>query len=467
MSLAVINATLPDGSTVALRAVDGVIRALGTDVQPEPGDEVVDAGGDVLIAGLVNGHTHAGMTLFRGYGSDLPLMDWLEQKIWPAEARLTDDDVYWGTRLACVEMIRSGTVRFWDMYWRPAHVARAVRDAGMRATVGPPLIDGLDPSHSDAACALVAEALDEVTEFAPMVQPSLAPHGIYTVSERSLEWVAEQSERRALPVQIHFLETEDEVSGCLERTSLRPGPYLDRIGVLSPRAVLAHGVWMEEAELELVAARGATVVTNPVSNLKLAVGRTFPYPRARAHGIAVGLGTDGASSNNGLDLLQDVKVLAILQKFAHDDPAALPAAEAWDIASGQLAPALGARARGGGAGRLPPRAGDGPRAGPRPLPREPRLRRCGRRGRHDRDRREGRHARRRGGRRARDPRQSRRVRAPLGRSVRFIAPSTRHVLVNGPMNCPQGTGSARGQMEWGVAKTARTRSSKCSRGSVS
>ena len=124
---------------------------------------------------------------------------------------------------------------------------------------------------------------------------------------------------------------------------MRPGPYLDRIGLLSPRTVLAHGVWMEDAELELVAARGATVVTNPVSNLKLAVGRTFPYPRVRAHGIAVGLGTDGASSNNGLDLLQDVKVLALLQKFAHDDPAALPAAEAWDVASGLLAPALGAR----------------------------------------------------------------------------------------------------------------------------
>jgi 5-methylthioadenosine/S-adenosylhomocysteine deaminase len=343
MTLTVVNATWPDGSPVALRAVDGTIAALGPDVAMEAGDDVIDAGGDVLVPGLVNGHTHAGMTLFRGYGSDLPLLEWLEQRIWPAEARLTDDDVYWGTRLACVEMIRSGTVRFWDMYWHPVAVARAVRDAGMRATVGPPLIDGLDPSRSAAACAPVADALDALAELGPMVQPSLAPHGIYTVSERTLEWVAEQSATRGIPVQLHFLETEDEVSGCLDRAKVRPGPYLDRIGLLSPRTVLAHGVWMEDAELALVAARGATVVTNPVSNLKLAVGRMFPYARVREHGIAVGLGTDGASSNNGLDLLQDVKVLAILQKFAQNDPAALPAAEAWDVASGRLAPALGTR----------------------------------------------------------------------------------------------------------------------------
>ena len=343
MTLTVINATWPDGSPVALRAVDGIVRALGADVVAGAGDQVIDAGRDVLVPGLVNGHTHAGMTLFRGYGSDLPLMEWLEQKIWPAEASLTEDDVYWGTRLACVEMIRSGTVRFWDMYWHPLAVARAVRDAGMRATVGPPLIDGLDASHSAATCAPIADALDALTEFGPLVEPSLAPHGIYTVSEQSLEWVAEQSAGRGIPVQLHFLETEDEVTGCLDRAKVRPGPYLDRIGLLSPRTVLAHGVWMEDAELELVGARGATVVTNPVSNLKLAVGRTFPYPRAHTHGVAVGLGTDGASSNNGLDLFQDVKVLAILQKFAHDNPAALPAAEAWDVATGALAPALGAR----------------------------------------------------------------------------------------------------------------------------
>ncbi|HEY7105973.1 MAG TPA: amidohydrolase [Acidimicrobiia bacterium] len=331
-----------DGQPVALRAVDGVITETGTDVTAAPGDDVLDGGGDVLLPGLVNGHTHAAMTLFRGYGGDLPLMDWLEQKIWPAEAELTDDDVYWGTRLACLEMIRSGTVRFWDMYWRPVAVARAVRDAGIRATVGPPLLDGMDESKSADACKEAGELLDRLEAEAPWVQPSLAPHGIYTASEPTLEWVAEQSAVRDVPVHIHFLETESEVTGCEQRTGERPGAYLDRIGLLSPRLVLAHGVWVEDAELELVAARGATVVTNPVSNLKLAVGRVFPYVRARAHGIPVALGTDGASSNNSLDLLADLKVLALLQKHEADDPAALPATEAWQVATGAFAPALGA-----------------------------------------------------------------------------------------------------------------------------
>jgi 5-methylthioadenosine/S-adenosylhomocysteine deaminase len=331
-----------DGEPVALRAVDGVITELGADVTAAPGDEVLDGGGDVLLPGLVNGHTHAAMTLFRGYGSDLPLMDWLEHKIWPAEAQLTDDDVYWGTRLACLEMIRSGTVRFWDMYWRPLAVARAVRDAGLRATVGPPLLDGMDESKSADACREAGELLDRLEAEAPWVQPSLAPHGIYTASEPTLAWVAQESATRRVPVHIHFLETESEVTGCVERTGERPAAYLDRIGLLSPRLVLAHGVWMEDAELELVSARGPTVVTDPVSNLKLAVGRVFPYARVRAHGIPVALGTDGASSNNSLDLLADLKTLALVQKHEAGDPAALPAAEAWQVATGALAPALDA-----------------------------------------------------------------------------------------------------------------------------
>jgi 5-methylthioadenosine/S-adenosylhomocysteine deaminase len=341
MSLTVLNATSLDGTRTGLRAVDGVVSELGPDVRAVPGDDVLDARGHVLLPGLVNGHTHAAMTLFRGFGGDLPLMEWLEQKIWPAEARLTDDDVYWGTRLACTEMIRSGTVRFWDMYWRPVAVARAVRDAGLRATVGPPLLDGMDPARSKAACEEAAHALDELGEHEPWVQASLAPHGIYTASEQTLAWVAEQSATRNVPVQLHFLETEDEVTGCVARTGERPAAYLDRLGLLSPRLVLGHGVWMEEPELELVAERGATVVTNPVSNLKLAVGRVFPYPKARAHGIPVGLGTDGASSNNSLDLLADLKVLALLQKYDANDPAVLAAPEAWQVAIGELAPSLG------------------------------------------------------------------------------------------------------------------------------
>jgi 5-methylthioadenosine/S-adenosylhomocysteine deaminase len=341
MAMAVTNALL-DGVAVGLRSEHGIIVELGPGVAPAPGDEVLDAAGDVLLPGLVNGHTHAAMTLMRGYGGDLPLMTWLREKIWPAEERLTDDAVYWGTRLACCEMIRTGTVRFWDMYWRPTAVARAVLDAGLEATVGLPLVDDLDAARSPALQRRATEMLDALESLGSGVSASLAPHGIYTVSETSLAWVAETAAARDLPIQLHFLEVADEAAGLWERSREQPAAYLDRLGVLGPRTVLAHCVWADESDLELIAARGATVVTNPASNLKLAVGRIFPYEAVRRHGIAVALGTDGASSNNGLDVLQDLKLLSLLQKHAHDDPSVLPAAEAWTVGIGALAPSLGA-----------------------------------------------------------------------------------------------------------------------------
>jgi 5-methylthioadenosine/S-adenosylhomocysteine deaminase len=344
MSLTVRNAQL-DGETVGLRVESDRIAAVGAGVETATGDDVIDAGGMALLPGLVNGHGHAAMTLMRGYGADLSLMEWLQDKIWPTEAKLTADDVYWGTRLACVEMIRSGTVRFWDMYWHPDAVARAVKDAGLRAAVALPLVDGLDASKSDALRADAERTLDTLADAGTRVTPSLGPHGIYTVSEKSLQWVAELSSERDVPVHIHLSETEGEVHDCVTAHGVRPAPYLDRIGLLNPSTLLAHGTWLDDDELALVGERGATVVTNPVSNLKLAVGRVFPYAKAREHGIPVGLGTDGASSNNSLDLLQDVKYLSLIQKHAAGDPAAMPAPEAWAVATGQRAPLLGASGR--------------------------------------------------------------------------------------------------------------------------
>jgi 5-methylthioadenosine/S-adenosylhomocysteine deaminase len=344
MSLTVRNAQL-EGETVGLRVENDRIAAVGAGVEAATGDDVIDAGGMALLPGLVNGHGHAAMTLMRGYGADLSLMEWLQDKIWPTEAKLTADDVYWGTRLACVEMIRSGTVRFWDMYWHPDAVARAVKDAGLRAAVALPLVDGLDASKSDALRADAERTLDTLGDAGARVTPSLGPHGIYTVSEKSLQWVAELSSERDVPVHIHLSETEGEVHDCVTAHGVRPAPYLDRIGLLNPSTLLAHGTWLDDDELALVGARGATVVTNPVSNLKLAVGRVFPYAKAREHGIPVGLGTDGASSNNSLDLLQDVKYLSLIQKHAAGDPAAMPAPEAWAVATGQRAPLLGASGR--------------------------------------------------------------------------------------------------------------------------
>jgi 5-methylthioadenosine/S-adenosylhomocysteine deaminase len=339
VSLAVTDARL-DGETVNLRAEDGPIAELGPGVTPKGGDELLNAGGGPLVAGLVNGHTHAAMTLFRNYGDDLPLMRWLREKVWPVEAKLEPEDVYWGTRLACLEMIRGGTVRFWDMYWHPQAAARAVVDSGLQATVAAPLIDAAEGLASLRGDAL--RSLEDLAGVGPGVRPSLGPHAIYTVSEEGLRWIAETAAELELPVQIHLSETEEEVEDCLREHGSRPAHYLDGLGLLGPGTLLAHGVWLDDSELELIAARGATVVTNPVANLKLAVGRVFPYPAAREAGVPVGIGTDGPGSNNSLDLLGDLKVFALLQRNEARDPAALPAEEAWQIATGRRAPLLGA-----------------------------------------------------------------------------------------------------------------------------
>lgn len=343
MGLVISGARLDD-EIVGLRCEAGVIAAVGADVEAEPGDERIDGSGMALVPGLVNAHTHAGMTLFRGYADDRPLMEWLTEYIWPVEKRMTDEDVYWGTRLACVEMIRTGTTSFWDMYWHADAAAKAVEDAGVRAVTAAPLIDDADPDKSERACADAQRSLDAIAEAGgELARPGFAPHAIYSLSERSLRWVAERADELGLPVQIHLSETEDEVTQCVAEHGERPAFYLDRCGLLGPSVVLAHGCWLDRAELELIAERGATVSTNPVANLKLAVGRVFPYVQARETGVEVGLGTDGPGSNNSLDLLADAKTFALLQKNEARDPAAVTAGEVLEIATGRRSRLLGGR----------------------------------------------------------------------------------------------------------------------------
>ena len=335
MGLAVRGAEL-DGTAVGVRCETGLIAAIGPEVEPEGGDEVLEAEGAALVPGFVNAHTHAGMTLFRGYADDLPLMEWLEGHIWPVEKRMSGEDVYWGTRLACVEMIRTGTTAFWDMYWHAEEAARAVEDAGLRAVTAAPLIDDNDPGKSERACDDAERSVEEIAAAGgERTRPGFAPHAIYSVSERSLRRLAERAPALGVPVQIHLSETSEEVEACLAEHGMRPAQYLDSCGLLGPETVLAHGVWLDEAELELIAERGATVVTNPVANLKLAVGGLFPYRKAREAGVPMGIGTDGPGSNNSLDLVDDIKVFALLQKNAAGDPAAVTAGDALALARGE------------------------------------------------------------------------------------------------------------------------------------
>ena len=341
MSLVVRDSSF-EGRTVSMRVTDGLISELDATVTIEPTDDIIDAAHLTLTPGLVNGHTHAAMTLLRGYGDDLPLMEWLSKKIWPAEARLTAEDVYWGTRLAALEMIRSGTVMFWDMYWFPFDAARAIVDAGIRASISITVIetpDAPDWAHIDG----VADGLEQLSSFGPRITPSIAAHALYTVSQTSLERIAELGAAHDVPLQIHLSETRGEVDDCRRDRGTSPTAYLDQVGFLSDRTVLSHGVWLDERELDLVAERGATIVTNPASNMKLGTGATFPYPPAARRGIPIGVGTDGAASNNSLDVLQEIKLLALVQKHAAADAAVLPAEEAWAIATGMAAPRLGGR----------------------------------------------------------------------------------------------------------------------------
>jgi 5-methylthioadenosine/S-adenosylhomocysteine deaminase len=340
-ALVVTDARTLAGETVGLRcAADGTIAALGPEVVAETGEETLDAGGALLVPPLVNGHTHAAMTLFRGSGGDLPLMPWLEERIWPVEAKLESEDVYWGTRLACLEMIRSGTTRFWDMYWHPEATARAVADAGIRAAIGAPMFDkGRDAQEAQAESR---DYLEKLAALGGPITAAVAPHSIYMVSEESLRFLAELSAETGAPIQIHLSETKPEVDDCIGEHGRRPAAYIDDLGLLSERTVLAHGVWLDDEELDLIAARGATVVSNPAANMKLAVGKVFDWPSARAAGVRVGLGTDGAGSNDSLDLLADLKLFALAQRHAAADATAIAVDDAWSIATGAKAPLLGA-----------------------------------------------------------------------------------------------------------------------------
>ena len=343
MSLFIRNAILDDELT-NVQCADGVIAGIGVGLRAAPGDDIVDASGLHITPGMVNGHGHAAMVLLRGYGDDMALQPWLHERIWPAEARMTADDILWGARLACLEMIRSGTTSMWDMYWHPASTARAATELGMRATLGAVVFDGCDPDASADACAAAAAQLDEIQSFGGLIGASVAAHSVYMVSRQSLEWSRDECQHREIPLQIHCSETEVEVTDCVTATGMTPAAYLDDIGALCGSTLLAHGTFLTDHEIESIARAGATVITNPVSNMKLAVGRAAPVARMMGAGVALGLGTDGASSNNSLDMFADMKAMATLAKHATGDPAVLGAIDALAIARGQRSSLLAGRA---------------------------------------------------------------------------------------------------------------------------
>ncbi|HSM35248.1 MAG TPA: amidohydrolase [Longimicrobiales bacterium] len=294
---------------------------------------VLEGAGCAVFPGFRNAHTHAAMTLLRGFGDDMPLDAWLRTRIWPAEALLTEEDVYAGTRLALLEMVRSGTTYLNDMYWHRPGARRAVREFGLRAHLGSPFVDFGDEARGRASREQTRSELATLEEDGPLVSLAVAPHAIYTVSVDNLRWIADFAGENDLLVHIHLSETESEVRDCVAAHGVRPAFLLERCGLLETRLACAHAVHLDSAERDALAAAGATVVTNPTANMKLAVGGPFDYPAARAAGLRVALGTDGPASNNNLDMIEEMKTASLLQKHASGDPSALSAAEAVAIAT--------------------------------------------------------------------------------------------------------------------------------------
>lgn len=338
MDLLIRDVTLLDGSTGHIGIEGNRISHLGTDLPAVTPARTLDGTDRLALPGLVNAHTHAAMVLFRGYGDDMPLMPWLEERIWPAEAKLTDEDVYWGTRLACAEMIRTGTTLFNDMYWKVPNAIRAIEDAGLRATVSGGLISGgfLGDLKGEIVELI---GMYEAGEFPDRVRLSIAPHAPYTVTPEDLEWCAQLAIDHDLPIQIHLSETLREVEECLEQHGMRPAFHLERCGILDRPTTLAHGTWLDREELAMLSRYPATVVHNPVSNLKLACGQGrdvrgwFDYAGAKAEGVSVALATDGTASNTNLDMFEEMKFASLMAKHASGDPTCMPAAETVEIAT--------------------------------------------------------------------------------------------------------------------------------------
>ena len=308
------------------------------------GRTIIDARGDAVLPGFVNAHTHVPMTLFRGIADDRDLMDWLNNFIFPAEAKNVDREfVRWGTRLAAAEMIRSGTTTFADMYYFESVIAEEAKKAGLRAVVGETLIDFPAPDNKTWD-----EAIRYATEFVkkwkgdPLITPALAPHAPFTVSREHLQQVRRLATELGVPILIHVSETKDELREVAERAGgMTPAAYLDSIGFLGDDVVFAHGVWLTAQEIQTIAAKRVGVVHCPESNMMLASG-VAPITAMQRAGVELGLGTDGpAGSNNNLDMIEEMASAARLQKVSRVNPKALTAREALAMATIGGARALG------------------------------------------------------------------------------------------------------------------------------
>jgi 5-methylthioadenosine/S-adenosylhomocysteine deaminase len=337
---------LPDASVeradVLVDREAGEILAVADDEELSAGDERLDATDGLVIPGLVNAHGHAAMTLLRGYADDKPLETWLREDVWPIEGALTREDVRAGAELGILEMIRSGTTAFADMYFHVPEVAAAVEESGTRARLGHGVVTvgkGEEAASEDAEESLaVAEEFDGAADG--RISTAVMPHSLTTVGEEHLERLVEGARELDVPVHYHANETRDEVEPIVEERGVRPLEYARELGMLEEGDFLAHGVHLADREIELLAETGASVIHCPASNMKLASGMA-PVQELLDAGVTVGIGTDGAASNNDLDAFDELRDAAMLGKLAADDASAVPAEAAVEMATAGSAEALG------------------------------------------------------------------------------------------------------------------------------
>jgi len=299
-------------------------------------DEVIDGRGKAIIPGFVNCHTHSAMSLLRGFADDYPLQQWLTEFVWPTEKKLTGKDVYWGSKLACLEMVKGGTTCFADMYFHLEETAKATRETGIRGFLSEVFI-----GKKESEIEKTFRHVQKMQGYSELVTLVLGPHAIYTVEEEALRKIAEKSEKENLLVHIHTSETEREVKDCIKEHGKRPVEYLDDIDFLSERVLNAHSVWLDEKEISILANRKAKAVYCPASNMKLAAGSAMDYNALNNAGVVVALGSDGCASNNNLSMLEEMKFAALLQKHHFNDSTRLPAIEAFKMATENGARALG------------------------------------------------------------------------------------------------------------------------------
>ena len=332
----------PSGEAVSgdIGIENGKILFCGTRPAGWQADEVIDCRNSFTTPGFVNAHTHAAMTLFRSYADDMALLDWLQQKIWPAEAKLVAEDVYWGTQLAIAEMLASGTTAFADMYFFMDQVAKACQETGMRASLSRGLIEADGPQQDQRFEENEQLFVDYHGAADGRITVMLGPHAPYTCPPECMKKVVAMAERLGAEIHVHLAETQWEVDQSMKKYGKSPVAVLNELGVFERGTLAAHCVWVSPEDIEILAAKKVRVAHNPASNMKLASGAA-PVAAMLAAGVTVALGTDGATSNNNLDMLEEVRLASFLQKLNRMDPTVLPTRQVLALASQGGAAALG------------------------------------------------------------------------------------------------------------------------------